>query len=271
MDLIKVRRLVGRIKRPPFSLNYGRALGALRSQFRGQGLTFKEHQQYMPGDEVRFIDWKLTAKSDQVFIKTFEEERNVEIYILLDISPSMMMGEGEISKLQAAMELMALVALCSEQNKDRVRFIIMHDKFHLLPLSKGEKAIFLFLNWLEKNQIIDKNGKVIRNFNFNKRSYEVKSILKRIPQHKEIMVFSDFESGMSLSDLQEMSRRRKVIPVCLKTSMEEKKRSPTFSQNGLFFKLLQSKTSDKQLYPKTMKFVDLKKDYLHDFLKGRNL
>ncbi len=105
MDIHAVRRAVSKIKGGLFKNSNSQAIGMLKSHFKGTGLQFKEHQVYMPGDEVRFIDWKMLAKTAHPYVKTFEEERNVEIVVAIDASPSMLYGHKGISKLQAAIEI----------------------------------------------------------------------------------------------------------------------------------------------------------------------
>ena len=85
MNLKEIEKVVGNIQEHLFRNSNSFSIGMLRSHFKGAGLQFKEHQVYAPGDDVRFIDWKLSAKTNTTFVKTFEEERNVEIHIFLDI------------------------------------------------------------------------------------------------------------------------------------------------------------------------------------------
>ena len=115
----------------------------LKSHFRGAGLQFKEHQVYNPGDDVRFIDWKLSAKTNTTFIKTFEEERNIEIYSILDLSESLLTGYKNVSKLQAAIEITCLLYLLAEKTKDNIIPVIFTDKAQILPVSSGRAGITL--------------------------------------------------------------------------------------------------------------------------------
>ena len=84
MNIIEVRKIVGQIKTQLFKQSNSFSIGMLKSHFRGSGLQFKEHRQYTHGDDVRFIDWKILAKTGEPFIKTFEEERNVQIAVVID-------------------------------------------------------------------------------------------------------------------------------------------------------------------------------------------
>ena len=78
MKLNEVRKTVSQIKANLFKNSNSFSIGMLKSHFKGSGLQFKEHQVYAFGDDIRFIDWKMLAKTSQPFVKTFEEERNVE-------------------------------------------------------------------------------------------------------------------------------------------------------------------------------------------------
>ena len=90
----------GRVKRLQIistQLIEGMFSGNYRSTFKGPGLEFNEVREYQDGDDVRFIDWKILAKTAQPFIKTFEEERNVQIAVVIDIGASMFYGWNDIS------------------------------------------------------------------------------------------------------------------------------------------------------------------------------
>ena len=86
MNLKEIERVVGMIQAHIFRNSNAYSAGMLKSHFRGSGLQFREHQVYVPGDDVRFIDWKLSARAPNVYVKTFEEERNVEIVVFVDLS-----------------------------------------------------------------------------------------------------------------------------------------------------------------------------------------
>ena len=97
MDIKAIERAVAKIQTALFKNSNSFSVGTLKSQFRGSGLQFKEHQVYTHGDDVRFIDWKMMAKTSRPYIKTFEEERNVEIVVVVDLSLSMFVGLRGVS------------------------------------------------------------------------------------------------------------------------------------------------------------------------------
>src|SRR5262245_16440539 len=84
--------------------------GAYRSSFRGSGIEFEEVRRYQPGDDVRSIDWNRTAKMNEAFVKTYVEERELILALLVDTSPSMDFGSRELSKREVAASLAALLA-----------------------------------------------------------------------------------------------------------------------------------------------------------------
>lgn len=161
MNLKEIERVVGMIQSHIFKNSNAYSTGMLKSHFRGSGLQFREHQVYVPGDDVRFIDWKVSARSTNTYIKTFEEERNVEIVLFLDLSQTLLYGYNQISKLQALIEIIGLLYLLAGQTQDVVRVIIWSNKTLNLPPKKGKEGLTLFISFLEKLGVIDKNGQVV--------------------------------------------------------------------------------------------------------------
>jgi len=161
MNLKEIERVVGTIQTHIFKNSNAYASGMLKSHFRGSGLQFREHQVYVPGDDVRFIDWKLSARSPNIYIKTFEEERNVEIVVFLDVSQTLFYGYNGVSKLQAAVEIIGLLYLLAGETHDQIRVIIWGDRTINLPPKKGREGLTLFIGMLEKLGLLDSAGKVI--------------------------------------------------------------------------------------------------------------
>jgi uncharacterized protein (DUF58 family) len=163
MNLKEIERVVGLIQAHIFKNSNAFSTGMLKSHFRGSGLQFREHQIYVPCDDVRFIDWKLSARSSNVYVKTFEEERNVEIVICVDLSHSLFYGFEGVSKLQAMIEIIALIFILAGETHDLVRVIIWGDKTINLPPKKGREGLTLFISVLEKMGFLNEDGTVILN------------------------------------------------------------------------------------------------------------
>lgn len=114
--------------------------GAYVSVFRGRGMEFDEVRPYVPGDDVRTIDWNVTARTGEPHVKRFVEERELTVMLVVDISASQEFGSGRRSKLDAAAELAALLALSATSNDDKVGMLLFHGAADLyIPPRKGGK------------------------------------------------------------------------------------------------------------------------------------
>lgn len=114
--------------------------GEFLSLFHGHGMEYEESRRYAFGDDMRRIDWKVTARSDQPYVKVFREEREINFLILLDVSRSMHFGVGERTKLDTASELAALMALVAEKRGDRVGVLVFSDQLHYLETPRKGKS-----------------------------------------------------------------------------------------------------------------------------------
>jgi Protein of unknown function DUF58 len=223
MNLKEIERVVGMIQTHIFKNSNAYATGMLKSHFRGSGLQFREHQVYVPGDDVRFIDWKLSARSTNTYIKTFEEERNVEIVIFFDLSQTLFYGYENTSKLQAMIEIVALLYLLAGETHDVIRVIIWGDKTYSLPPKKGKEGLTIFISTLERLGLIDENGKVVIRQNKimetileNAKISQVKSFLarkKEVIYLGDLSLIKDKETWNKLLDKKHMHCFRIFSPV----------------------------------------------------------
>jgi uncharacterized protein (DUF58 family) len=116
--------------------------GQYHSVFKGQGMEFQEVREYAPGDEIRSIDWNVTARMGHPFIKKYREERELTVMLLVDISGSQDFGSGQQFKKDLAAELAAVLAFAAIQNNDRVGLILFTDDVeHYIPPKKGTSHI----------------------------------------------------------------------------------------------------------------------------------
>ncbi len=114
--------------------------GAYLSVFKGRGMEFDEVRPYVPGDDVRTIDWNVTARTGEPHVKRYVEERELTVMLVVDVSASLEFGSGRRSKLEAAVELAALLALSATANDDKVGLLLFHGGADLfIPPRKGGK------------------------------------------------------------------------------------------------------------------------------------
>src|SRR5438309_2252316 len=111
-------------------------VGTYRSVFRGSGLDFEEVREYEPGDAIRTIDWNVTARMSAPYVKKYREERELNIYLAVDVSPSAWFGTGTVSKRELAADVAALLAVTALHNNDRIGLVLcaLRVRAFVLPL-----------------------------------------------------------------------------------------------------------------------------------------
>jgi len=116
--------------------------GEYHSVFKGRGMEFAEVREYQPGDDVRTIDWNVSARSGHPFVKVFEEERELTVMLLVDVSSSGNFGTADQFKREIAAELSAVLAFSAIKNNDKVGLMIFSDKIEkFIPPRKGKKHV----------------------------------------------------------------------------------------------------------------------------------
>lgn len=116
--------------------------GNYMSGFKGQGLAFSEVRKYQPGDDVRSIDWNVSARMDETFVKVFVEEREMTVMLVVDVSASGRFGTHGGPKSRVAAEVAALCAFSAIKNNDRVGLILSTDRIEkIVPPKKGQKHV----------------------------------------------------------------------------------------------------------------------------------
>lgn len=126
-----------------------RLSGEYESVFKGQGIEFEEVREYQPGDDVRSIDWNVTARSGKPYIKRYVEERELNIMFLVDLSGSGTFGSGPLTKNEVAAEVCALLAFSAIKNNDRVGLIIFTEHVEMfIPPSKGTRHVLRIIREL---------------------------------------------------------------------------------------------------------------------------
>lgn len=137
--LKKIRRIEIRTNRLARDL----LTGAYHSAFKGRGMDFEEVREYQPGDDIRAIDWNVTARTAQPHIKKYREERELNIMVLVDVSASEQLGSGGQSKKELAAEIASVFAFSACRNNDKVGLLLYTDQVEsFLPPRKGRSHVF---------------------------------------------------------------------------------------------------------------------------------
>ena len=123
--------------------------GEYHSAFKGRGMAFSEVREYMPGDDIRAIDWNVTARFNAPYIKIFEEERELSVMLLVDVSASGFFGTQKQFKKDLITELCAVVAFSAATNNDKIGVIFFSDKIEkFIPLKKGKSHVLRIIREL---------------------------------------------------------------------------------------------------------------------------
>ena len=123
--------------------------GKYHTAFRGRGMSFSEVREYRVGDDVRDIDWNVTARSERTHVKVYEEERELTMMLIVDISPSRMFGSAELTKKNVITEIAATLAFSASKNNDKVGCILFSDHIEkFIPPKKGRSHILAIIREL---------------------------------------------------------------------------------------------------------------------------
>lgn len=116
--------------------------GSYHSVFKGRGMAFSEVRQYQPGDDVRFIDWNVSARMNDTYVKIFTEEREMTVMLLVDLSASERFGSVDKPKIETVAEVAALLAFSAIKNNDRVGLVLFTDRVErFVPPKKGRSHV----------------------------------------------------------------------------------------------------------------------------------
>ena len=146
MNLAELLETVRRVEVRTNRLVNDTMVGAYLSQFRGRGMDFEELREYMPGDDVRDIDWNVTNRMGRPFVKRFREERELAMVLAIDISASSAFGSGERNKREFATEVATTIAMSAARSSDKVALLLFTDQVELfIPPRKGRRHILRLL------------------------------------------------------------------------------------------------------------------------------
>ena len=147
MDALELFKQVRKIEIKTRGLSSNIFAGQYHSAFKGRGMAFSEVREYQVGDDVRDIDWNVTARFRRPFVMVFEEERELTVMLLIDVSGSLDFGTTERTKREMATEMAAILAFSAIQNNDKIGVIFFSDRIEkYIPPKKGRKHILYIIH-----------------------------------------------------------------------------------------------------------------------------
>ncbi|NOX37125.1 MAG: DUF58 domain-containing protein [Calditrichaeota bacterium] len=191
--------------------------GEYHSVFKGRGMEFAEVREYQPGDDVRNIDWNVSARMNHPFVKVFDEERELIVMILFDASSSQKFGSRGQEKGLIAVEIAALLAASAIRNNDKVGLIIFSDRIEkFVPPRKGRKHVLRVIRELlfAEEELALQN----RQTRIDVALEYLNQILKR---RATVFLISDFLAGGFEKSLQVANKRHDLVALHIRDPLEE--------------------------------------------------
>lgn len=187
--------------------------GEYHTTFKGQGLDFEDFREYQHGDEVRFLDWNITARTNTPHIRTFTEERELTVLIAVDISSSGKYASGNQSKRALAAEIAAVLAFSAKQNGDKVGLLLFSGSTELyLPPSKGTKHTLRIIREILAFEPEDNTTSIANACDFISRTINRKAL---------VFLLSDFIDHDFHKKLGIMSMKHETIGIRIYDPVEE--------------------------------------------------
>ncbi len=206
--LKKVRQIQIRARKPVAEL----LAGEFRSVFRGTGIEFDELREYTPGDDIRAIDWNVTARMGRPFVKKYMEERELTIMLVVDLSGSMSFGTTANLKRERAAELSALLAFSAARNRDKVGLISFTDRIEqFIPPKKGTRHMLRLIRDMLYFEPLGRGTNIADALRY-----------LNLVVHRKAVVFliSDFYGREYLHDMRLSAKRHDLVNIVMRDERE---------------------------------------------------
>ena len=180
-------------------------MGQYHSAFKGQGMTFAEVRQYQFGDDIRRIDWNKTARFQSPFVKVMEEEKELTLILMIDISASMNYGTESFMKKEFVAEICASIGFSAVGNNDKVGMILFADKvYHVMAPQKGKKHILSMISQILSADYIPSATDMEKALTYVMNVFKKKSF---------VFVFSDFNTPIENKILKIVSQKHNLLGI----------------------------------------------------------
>ena len=213
MDTAEILKRVRHIEIETGKLVKETFAGEYLSIFKGQGIEFAEVRQYIPGDDIRSIDWNVSARTGSTFVKKFNEERELTLLIACDVSASLMFGSLGRFKSEIATELAAMFAFSATHNNDKVGLLLFSDKIELyIPPKKGRRHVLRIIRELLAFVPQNKGTNI---------GLALESVNRLIRRSGILILISDFKTELSYTKPFKLTARKfDLVPVIIEDQLE---------------------------------------------------
>jgi len=187
--------------------------GEYQSAFKGQGMEFSEVRTYTYGDDIRQIDWNVTARNDEPYVKVFEEEREQTLMLCVDVSPSGFFGSKSQTKMELAIEICAVMAFSAIKNSDKVGLLLFSDKIEkVIPPKKGKTHVLRLIREMYTTEPSGTKTNIAASLSYVNRLLNRKSI---------IVLASDFEDQDFEKQQKITSSKHDLVNLVIRDRLEE--------------------------------------------------
>ena len=205
METSEILKKVRKIEIQTRALSQNIFAGSYRSAFKGRGMAFHEVREYQFGDDVRDIDWNVTARFHHPYVKVFEEERELTVMLLIDVSGSLDFGTTLQMKKDLATQIAATIAFSAIQNNDKIGIIFFSDRVEkYIPPKKGRKHILYIIR-----EMLDFHAES-KKTNLNLAMEYLTKVIKR---HCTVFVISDFYASINKDTFLIVNKKHDVVAV----------------------------------------------------------
>lgn len=188
-------------------------LGGFKSLYRGQGIDFYGVREYNAGDNVRSIDWNVTARMGHPFVKLYEEDRELQVFFVLDRSLSMFSGTNKKTRIQVASEAAALLVLACLQNNSSIGAVFFDGKIRFSTKAKtGRDQAMMILSRLDEAEEKIEKGSVLGS--------ALKGAHKLLKKRSLVFVISDFRSSLWQENLARLAEKNDVVAMRITDSLD---------------------------------------------------
>ena len=250
-DLIALRQVATSIEYQRKQRATSKMAGLLSSSIKGRGIDFEEVRCYQPGDDVRNIDWKVTARTLNPHTKVFTEEKEKPVFLIVDQSASMFFGSKITFKSVVAARVASILAWCAHEQGDRIGGLVYSDEAQIkIKAKRGIKTVLSLLNNInELNNGLAKKSVSEPVASRKTRMSEILRQARRIlKEHNSIFLISDFlnTDEISLTEIRSLARRNKILAVHVFDPIEKQAPRPNLYSITDGLERTRIDTSDKE-------------------------
>ena len=239
--------------------------GEYHSAFKGMGMEFAEVREYYPGDDIRAIDWNVTARTGKPFIKKYEEERELTVMLIVDVSASGFFGTGESLKSDIMIELASILSFSAIKNNDKVGLLLFSDKIEeFIPPKKGKSHVLRVIREMIYHKAKDRKTDI---------SIALEHIQKVLKRKSIIFLLSDFWDDSYQQTMKLINKKHDLINIQIldKAEIAIPKLGMVKFHDAETQKSAWIDTNNKQVQNISTKYIQNKNKVIKEFCKKNKI